>query len=120
MNPQTIVALRVLAMVVGGFAVGHGWVSQESFDTVTEPATFAALCGGLAAIVAAGYAIRSKTKFRILKDASKTLGDDGVIVAPPKLADKLPKNVVGSVEEAGTVVRASRHRASRVPPTPTN
>ncbi len=120
LTPVVISALRTIFMMVGAFAVGRQWMTQESLDTISDPTTFATLLLAVATIGTAAYGVYTKTRLRILKDASKTLGNEGVIVAPADIADKLPKNVVPTVEEAEKVapVRLRKHRTSRPQPTP--
>jgi hypothetical protein len=103
MTPQTVAAIRIFIMLAGGFAVGHGWVTQASLDTITEPATFATICAGLAALIAAGWAIYSKRPHGIIKDAAALPQVDAVITKP-KTASEIPvANVVGSLTEAARV-----------------
>lgn len=119
MNAQTIAAIRIFIMLLGGFFVGKGWVSKETLDTITDPVTLTAIIGGIGAAVAAGSAIYSRRPHGIIQDAAALPQVDAVVVKQ-KTANEIPaSNVVGSVEEAESVVPAlAAHKAARKPAAP--
>lgn len=115
LTPQNIAIIRVLAMLIGGFAVGRGWMSQESLDTLTEPATFITLCLGAAALGSAGWAIYSRRAHGMIQDTNKLKQVDAIIVKPKTAAEIQTSGVVGSVDDAAKVVPVRAHRAAAHP-----
>lgn len=112
MNAQTIAAIRIFIMLLGGFLVGKGWVSKETLDTISDPVTLTAILGGIGAAVAAGSAIYSRRPHGIIKDANALPQVDAVIVKQ-KTADEIKvAGVVGSVDDAAKVVPPRAHRAA--------
>lgn len=112
LTPQNIAIIRVLAMLIGGFAVGRGWMSQESLDTLTEPGTFITLCLGAAALGSAGWAIYSRRAHGMIQDTNKLKQVDAIIVKPKTAAEIQTSGVVGSVDDAAKVVPARAHKAA--------
>lgn len=119
LSPQAIAVIRVIAMLVGGFAVGRGWMSQESLDTLTEPATFLTLCLGAAALVSAGWAIYSRRAHGMIRDTNRLPQVDAVIVKPKTAAEIAVPGVVSTMEEAEKVAPAIAHRVRKPAAQPT-
>lgn len=87
--------LKLLLTAAGASLVQQGILDQ---GTMTELST-----GIAALIVAFLWMIWARRLTGILKSASAALGDKGVIIGPKAIADRLPANVVPSIEEAATV-----------------
>lgn len=112
LTPQNIAIIRIVIMLVGGFAVGRGWMSQESLDALTEPNTFATLCLGAAALGAAGWAIYSRRAHGMIQDTNRLKQVDAVIVKPKTASEINVSGVVGSVDDAAKVVPVRSHKTA--------
>jgi len=109
LDPQTISAIRILLMVGGTWLGNHGYGNAKDLATLSDPAVIEALLGLALTIGGGAWSLASRTRFGILKSASKVLGDEGAIVTDPATAARLPKNVVGSLAEAASKPGVSTH-----------
>jgi O-antigen/teichoic acid export membrane protein len=98
MDPITLTqistAFRQILLFAGGFAVAKGWLSDDQLATVVP----AVVTLGIAA-----YGIWKRRTAGLVKSAARAIDGTGAIIVPQAMADKLPGNVVGSVEAASRV-----------------
>jgi len=92
---QATGTLKLILAAGGMWLVNHGYLDQGS---ETE------IAGGLAALAVAWiWVLWSRRRNGVLKAAAHALDGNGVIVTDQATADKLPGNVVGSLDAASRV-----------------
>jgi hypothetical protein len=98
MDPVTLTqistAFRQLLLFAGGFAVARGWLSDDQLQIIVP----AAITLGIA-----GYGLWKRRRTGLIQSAAHALDGSGVIVTDQATADKLPGNVVGTLDAASRV-----------------
>jgi hypothetical protein len=104
MDPVTVTqistAFRQLLLFAGGFAVAKGWLSDDQLQIIVP----AVITVGVAA-----YGVWKRRPAGLVKSAAHALDGKGAIIAPQEMADRLPGNVVGSVDAASRVPGVPQH-----------
>ncbi|MCJ2084569.1 hypothetical protein MKK88_00980 [Methylobacterium sp. E-005] len=102
---QATGTLKLILAAAGASLVQNGYLDQGSETEIAS---------GIATLfVALAWVLWSRRKDGILKAASRVLGRDGAIITDQATANKLPSNVVSTMEEAEKVAPAIAHRARK-------
>jgi hypothetical protein len=108
-NPQYISLVRAVIMIVGGIAVGRGWITQENLETFADPGFLTAVAGGILAIGTAVVAVKRRSTANLVDTVSK-LPEVKAIITTKEVAQ-------AAGPERPTIV-SSVARASQLPDVP--